>query len=43
MAKGKQAVFKGVSARGTATTDTYALAGFAHALAQIDKACGVKR
>jgi invasion protein IalB len=43
MAKGKHAVFKGVSTRGTATTDTYALAGFAQALAQIDKACGVKR
>jgi invasion protein IalB len=43
LAKGKQAVIKGISARGTATTDTYALAGFAQALTQIDKACGVKR
>jgi hypothetical protein len=43
MAKGKQAVLKGTSARGTATTDTYALAGFAQALGEIDKACGVKR
>jgi invasion protein IalB len=43
LAKGKQAVIKGTSARGTATTDTYALAGFSQALAQIDKACGVKR
>jgi invasion protein IalB len=43
LAKGKQAVIKGTSARGTATTDTYALAGFAQALTQIDKACGVKR
>jgi len=43
LAKGKQAVIKGVSARGTATTDTYSLDGFAQALAQIDKACGVKR
>ena len=43
MAKGKQAVFKGTSSHGTATTDIYALAGFAQALAQIDKACGVKR
>ena len=43
LAKGKQAVMKGVSARGTATTDTYALAGFGQALGEIDKACGVKR
>ena len=43
LAKGKQAVVKGTSARGTATTDTYTLAGFTQALAQIDKACGVKR
>lgn len=43
LAKGKQAIIKGTSARGTATTDTYTLAGFAQALTQIDKACGVKR
>lgn len=43
LAKGKQAIIKGTSARGTATTDTYTLAGFAPALAQIDKACGVRR
>ena len=43
MAKAKQAVLKGTSARGTATTDTYSLDGFASMLAQIDKACGVKR
>jgi hypothetical protein len=43
MAKGKQAVLKGTSARGTGTADTYALDGFAPMLAQIDKACGVKR
>jgi hypothetical protein len=43
LAKGKQATIKGTSARGTTTTDTYALAGFAQALTQIDKACGVKR
>ena len=43
MAKGKQAVLKGTSARGTNTTDTYSLDGFAAMLAQIDKACGVKR
>ncbi len=43
LAKGKQAVIKGVSARGTETTDTYSLAGLSQALQQIDKACGVKR
>jgi hypothetical protein len=43
MAKAKQAVLKGTSARGTNTTDTYSLDGFAAMLAQIDKACGVKR
>src|SRR5258708_14962776 len=42
-AKGKQAVLKGVSARGTETTGAYALAGPSHALAQIDKTCGVTR
>lgn len=43
MIKGKQATLKGISARGTATTDTYSLGGFAQALGLIDKACGVKR
>jgi invasion protein IalB len=43
MAKGREAVIKGVSARGTATTDTYSLEGFTQALDAIDKACGVKR
>lgn len=43
MAKAKQAVLKGTSTRGTNTTDTYSLDGFAAMLAQIDKACGVKR
>jgi invasion protein IalB len=43
MAKGKQAVFKGTSQKGQPTTDAYSLAGFAQALAMIDKACGVKR
>ncbi len=43
LAKAKQAVLKGTSARGTNTTDTYSLDGFAAMLAQIDKACGVKR
>ena len=43
MAKGKQAVVKGTPQKGQPTTDTYLLAGFAQALAMIDKACGVKR
>ena len=43
LAKGKTAVLKGTSARGTETTDTYSLAGLTQALGQIDKACGVKR
>ncbi len=43
LAKGKRASLKGSSQRGTATTDTYALAGFDKALAAIDQACGVKR
>ena len=43
LVKGKQAVLKGISARGTQSTDTYALAGLSQALGQIDKACGVKR
>jgi len=43
MAKAKQAILKGTSTRGTITTDTYSLDGFAPMLAQIDKACGVKR
>jgi len=43
LAKGKQAVVKGVPQKGPPTTDTYPLAGFAKALAAIDKACGVKR
>jgi hypothetical protein len=43
MAKGKQAILKGTPQKGQPTTDTYALTGFAQALAMIDKACGVKR
>lgn len=43
MAKGKQAVVRGVPQTGPPTTDTYSLAGFAKALALIDKACEVKR
>jgi hypothetical protein len=41
--KGKRAVVKGVPQKGPPTTDIYSLAGFAKALALIDKACGVKR
>ncbi len=37
------AVVKGISGRGTETTDYFALAGFARGLADIDKACGVRR
>lgn len=43
MAKGRQAIITGTSARGTVTTDTYSLDGFGKALAEIDKACAVKR
>ena len=43
MAKGKQAVVRGAPQKGPPTTDTYSLAGFAQALALIDKACEVKR
>jgi invasion protein IalB len=43
LAKGKQVVVKGVPQKGPPTTDVYSLAGFAKALALIDKACGVKR
>jgi hypothetical protein len=40
--KGKSATLKGTSGRGTATTDTFALAGFGDALAAAMKACAVK-
>jgi invasion protein IalB len=43
LAKGQRAVVKGVPQKGPPTTDVYPLAGFAKALAAIDKACGVKR
>jgi Invasion associated locus B (IalB) protein len=43
MTKGKQAVVKGTPQKGASTTDTYELAGFAQALAMIDKACDIKR
>jgi hypothetical protein len=42
MAGGGTLVVKGISNRGTATVDTYPLAGFAAAHAEINKACGVK-
>jgi hypothetical protein len=43
LAKAGQAVVKGTPQKGPPTTDTYQLAGFARALAAIDKACGIKR
>jgi Invasion associated locus B (IalB) protein len=43
LGKAKQVVVRGAPQKGPPTTDTYALAGFAKALALIDKACGVKR
>jgi invasion protein IalB len=43
LGKAKQVVVRGMPQKGTAMSDTYALAGFAKALALIDKACGVKR
>jgi hypothetical protein len=43
LAKGKAAVVKGVPQKGPPTIDFYPLAGFAKALALIDKACGVQR
>jgi len=43
LGKSRSVVVKGTPQRGAPTTDTYTLAGFAKALALIDKACGVKR
>jgi hypothetical protein len=43
MTRGKQAMVKGTPMKGPVTTDTYSLAGFAQAIALIDKACDVKR
>jgi hypothetical protein len=43
MAKGKQAMVKGVPRKGQSTADTYSLAGFAQMLALIDTACDIKR
>ena len=39
MKRGNQLVFKGTSARGTLTTDTYSLLGFSKALARLNLAC----
>ena len=40
--QGSTLVVKGVSSRGTATTDTYSLKGFTAAYAAASKACGIK-
>ncbi|MBF5093336.1 hypothetical protein F1643_01470 [Azospirillum sp. INR13] len=40
---GRQMVVKGLSSRGTRTTDTYSLAGVGQAYDAINEACGVKR
>jgi hypothetical protein len=42
MRGGKTVVVKGTSARGTETSDSFSLAGFTKAYAEIGKACGVK-
>ena len=42
MLKGKSLVMHGTPAKGEATADTYSLTGFAAAMAEIGKACGVK-
>lgn len=42
MRAGKTVIVKGTSARGTDTADTFSLAGFSKAYAEIGKACGVK-
>lgn len=43
MTKAGRAVIEGTPERGPAMVDTYELGGFSHALALIDKACGVER
>jgi len=43
LAKEKLAIVKASAKKGPGTVDTYSLAGFAKALALIDKACDVKR
>ena len=42
-AKGAKATVKGVSTRGTETTDVYSLSGYSAAHSAIGKACYVKR
>jgi len=42
MKQGSSLIAKGVSSRGTATTDTYSLKGFTAAYAAASKACGIK-
>jgi invasion protein IalB len=42
MRGGKTVVVKGTSVRGTETADSFSLAGFSKAYAEIGKACGVK-
>jgi len=42
MRGGKTVVVKGTSLRGTETADSFSLAGFTKAYAEIGKACGVK-
>jgi Invasion associated locus B (IalB) protein len=43
MATGTHATIEGTPQKGPAMDDTYSLAGFSHALALIDKACGIER
>jgi hypothetical protein len=43
LGRGKVAILKATSARGTNSTDTYSLDGFGAALELIDKTCKVKR
>ncbi len=42
MIKGKRMAVRGMSSRGTRTTDTYSLLGFTRAYKKINQACGVK-
>jgi invasion protein IalB len=42
MKNGNSLTIKGTSGRGTETTDTFSLAGFTKAYAEIGKACGIK-
>jgi invasion protein IalB len=42
MRNGNTALIKGTSSRGTETVDSFSLAGFTKAYAEIGKACGIK-